>query len=151
MDYMQNAIEYLQVNQSEFNEIPVAAVIVKNNKIIAITRNEKEQKNDVTVHAEITAIKQASKFLENWRLEGCDMYVTLEPCPMCAWAIINSRIDNLYFGSFNKNYGAFGSKLDLRQITNTKLKVYGGIKEEDCDKILEKYFENLRENGKLNS
>ena len=72
------------------------------------------------------------------------MYVTLEPCPMCAWAIIQSRISTVYFGSYDINYGAFGSKLDLRSLVNSKLKVYGGIKEDECNKLLENYFNKIR-------
>ena len=72
------------------------------------------------------------------------MYVTLEPCPMCAWAIINSRIKVVYFGTFDTNYGALGSAIDLRKLANSKLKVYGGIMEQECDEILNNYFNNLR-------
>lgn len=126
------------------DEIPVGAIIVKDGEIISSAFNQKEKLNDVTAHAEILAIKDAEKKLGSWRLEDCEMYVTLEPCPMCTWAIINSRIKTLYFGSFDPNYGALGSKLDLRKIANSKLKVYGGIMEDECDKILEEFFENVR-------
>jgi len=125
-------------------EIPVGAVIVKNDKIISSACNKKEINNDITAHAEIIAIREAEKKLGNWRLEDCDIYVTLEPCPMCAWAIINSRIKSVYFGSYDRNYGALGSIIDLRIIAKSKLKVYGGIMEEECNKILNNYFENLR-------
>ena len=103
-----------------------------------------EKSNDITSHAEILAIREASKSLGRWRLDDCEMYVTLEPCPMCAWAIIDSRIKTLYFGSYDTKYGALGSALDLREQANSKLNVYGGIMEDDCNKILEKYFEKLR-------
>ena len=86
----------------------------------------------------------AQEGLRRWRLDDCDMYVTLEPCPMCASAIIQSRIKNLYFGSYDKLYGALGTAIDLRKIHKSKLKVYGGIFEKDCDKILEDFFERLR-------
>ena len=99
---------------------------------------------DVTAHAEILAIKMAQEGLRRWRLEDCDMYVTLEPCPMCASAIIQSRIKNLYFGYYDTKYGALGSALDLRKVHNSKLNVFGGIFEQDCDKILEDFFERLR-------
>ena len=125
-------------------DIPVGAVIIHNGEIIASAYNEKESTLDVTSHAEIIAIRNAEKFLNNWRLEDCDMYVTLEPCPMCAWAIISSRIKNLYFGSYDPNYGALGSKLDLRQIANSNLKVYGGIMEKECDELLSSYFKKIR-------
>jgi tRNA(adenine34) deaminase len=125
-------------------DIPVGAIIVKNGEIISSAFNTKEKDNDITSHAEIIAIRKAEKILNNWRLEDCDMYVTLEPCPMCGWAILQSRIKNLYFGSYDSVYGAFFSKIDLRQLTNSKLKVYGGIMEKECDKILADYFQSIR-------
>src|SRR5574344_3132098 len=127
MDYMSELIGYVKGNISK--EIPVGAFVVKGDKVIVKALNTKEKDNDVTHHAEILAIKEAEKVLNNWRLDDCEMYVTLEPCPMCAWAIISSRIKNIYFGSYDLNYGALGSKIDLRQIANSKLKAYGGILE----------------------
>ena len=141
MNFMQQAIN---IAKAVKGEIAVGAVIVKDNKVIASACNRKEKDNDVTSHAEILVIREAAKKLNRWRLEDCDLYVTLEPCPMCAWAIINSRIKNVYFGSYDTNYGALGSKIDLRQIANSKLKVYGGIMEKECDKILEECFKDLR-------
>lgn len=141
MNFMESAID---IAKAVKGEIAVGAVIVKDNKVIASACNRKEKDNDVTSHAEILVIREAAKKLDRWRLEDCDLYVTLEPCPMCAWAIINSRIKNVYFGSYDTNYGALGSKLDLRQIANSKLKVYGGIMEKECDKILEECFKDLR-------
>ena len=141
MNFMQQAIN---IAKAVKGEIAVGAVIVKDNKVIASACNRKEKDNDVTSHAEILVIREAAKKLDRWRLEDCDLYVTLEPCPMCAWAIINSRIKNVYFGSYDTNYGALGSKLDLRQIANSKLKVYGGIMEKECDKILKECFKDLR-------
>lgn len=125
-------------------DIPVGAVIVKNGEIIASSHNEKEVLSDVTAHAEILAIRKAEQKLGNWRLTDCEMYVTLEPCPMCAWAIIQSGIKAVYFGSYDTNYGALGSGIDLRKIANSKLKVYGGIMEEECNKLLDDYFKNMR-------
>ncbi len=141
MSFMEEAID---IAKKVKGEIAVGAVVVKDNTIIALAANSKELDNDVTSHAEILALRKASKKLGRWRLEDCDLYVTLEPCPMCAWAIINSRIKNVYFGSYDTNYGALGSKLDLRQIANSKLKVYGGIMEKECDKILKECFKDLR-------
>lgn len=126
-------------------EIPVGALIIKDGEVIAETFNQKEILNDVTAHAEILAIREAEQKLGRWRLDDCEMFVTLEPCPMCAWAIINSRIKTVYFGSYDYNYGALGSKIDLRQIANSKLKVYGGIMEDECNKILKNFFEKKRE------
>ena len=125
-------------------EIPVGAIILKDGEIISSAFNQKEELNDATAHAEILAIREAEKKLNRWRLDDCEMYVTLEPCPMCAWAIINSRIKTLYFGSFDTNYGALGSATDLRKLANSKLKVYGGIQEDECNKILNEYFEKIR-------
>ena len=139
--FMQDAIEVAIQTKID---IPIGAVIVKNNEIIAFAHNQKEELKDVTAHAEILAIKMAQEGLRRWRLDDCDMYVTLEPCPMCASAIIQSGIKNLYFGSYNTQYGALGSATDLRQIHHSKLKVYGGILEEACDSILEDFFKRLR-------
>lgn len=139
--FMEDAIE---VALQTKNEIPVGAVIVKNNEIIAFAHNQKEELQDVTAHAEMLAIKMAQTGLRRWRLSDCDMYVTLEPCPMCASAIIQAGIKNLYFGSYNLQYGALGSSVDLRQIHKSKINVYGGILEDTCDKILEDFFERLR-------
>lgn len=126
-------------------DIPVGAVIVKDGEVIATGFNTKEQDNDVTSHAEIIAIRKAEKILNNWRLEDCDLYVTLEPCPMCGWAILQSRIRTVYFGSYDVNYGAFSSKIDLRKFPNNQnLKVYGGILEDECNNLLNEFFKALR-------
>lgn len=138
---MSKAIE--TAKQAGF-EIPVGAVIVKNGEIIASAYNIKEQMNDVTAHAEILAIREAEKKLNNWRLNDCIMYVTLEPCPMCAWAIIQSRIKAVYFGSYDLSYGALGSKINIRTLVDSKLEVYGGIMEKECDELLEKFFRGVR-------
>ncbi len=127
-------------------EIPVGAIILQNGTVIASACNKKEYDNDVTSHAEILAIREASKKLNRWRLDDCELYVTLEPCPMCAWAILQSRIKVVYFGSYDTNYGALGSVIDLRTIANSKMKVYGGIMEEECNRLLKDYFKNLRKN-----
>ena len=127
------------------DDIPVAALVVKNNEIISIKANEREKTNLTTAHAEVLAIEEANKKLGSWRLDDCDMYVTLEPCPMCAWAIINSRIKNLYFGSYDAKYGAFGSAINLKNLANSKINVYGGIKENQCNQLLENYFKGLRD------
>ena len=125
-------------------DIPVCAAVIKDDKIISIELNQKEKLQDATLHAEILAIQEASKVLNNWRLDGCDMYVTLEPCPMCMWAIISSRIDNLYFGSYDYKSGGISTGLNLKRLANSNLNIEGGKKEADCDKILKEYFENLR-------
>lgn len=124
-------------------DIPVCAIIVKDNRIISSAINKREKDNILTYHAEILAIEKANKKLKNWRLSDCDMYVTLEPCPMCGWAILNSKIDNLYFGSYDYNYGAF-STLNLLKYANSKINIKGGILEGECDKLLKEYFKSLR-------
>ena len=126
------------------SDIPVGTVVVKNDEIIAIASNEKEKTNDVTAHAEIVAIKKASELLNNWRLDDCEIYVTLEPCPMCAWAILQSRIKAVYFGSYDNIYGAFGSKINLADISNSKIIIKGGILEEECDNIMKDFFKKVR-------
>lgn len=141
MEFMNDAIQ--EALKSD-GEIPVGAVIVKDGKIISRAFNTREKDDDISSHAEILAIRKAEKILNNWRLDDCEMYVTLEPCPMCGWAILQSRIKTLYFASYDINYGAFSSKIDLRTLCNSKLQVYGGIKEKECDKILDNFFKNLR-------
>ena len=134
----------VELAKNSKGEIPVGALIIKDGEIIAETFNRKEATNDVTAHAEILAIREAEQKLGRWRLDDCEMYVTLEPCPMCAWAIVSARIKTVYFGSYDKNYGALGSVIDVRKLANSKTKVYGGIMEDECDKILNDYFKNLR-------
>lgn len=127
-------------------EVAIGAVIVKDGQVISSAFNQKETLNDVTAHAEILAIREAEKKLGNWRLKDCDLYVTLEPCPMCAWAIVQSGIRTVYFGSYDKIYGALGSVIDVRTLANSKLKVYGGIQEELCNRLLKDCFDKIRKN-----
>jgi tRNA(adenine34) deaminase len=127
-------------------DVPVGCVIKKGGEIISAAHNRRELDEDVTAHAEILALKEAQKKLKTSRLNDCEMYVTLEPCPMCAWAILQSGIKVLYFGSYNHQYGGMGSceNLPLINLANSKIKVYGGIEEEACDKILEDFFKGIR-------
>lgn len=127
-------------------EIPVGVVIVKDGKIIARGHNIKEQKQDTTKHAEIIAIQKASKKLNNWRLINCEMYVTLEPCSMCAGAIINSRIKKIHIGAMDEKTGACGSVLNLLgdYTFNHKVEVEIGVLKEECEKILKDFFKELR-------
>ena len=140
---MQRVINLVK-NYSFENEIAVGAIIVRDGEVIASAVNRKEELNDVTGHAEILAIRDASQKLGRWRLDDCELYVTLEPCPMCAWAILQARIKSVYFGSYDIKYGAFGSAIDLRNFSDWKPKVYGGILEKECDEILKKCFEKMR-------
>ena len=128
-------------------EIPIGAVIVKNGKIIARGHNQKEEKADTTMHAEIIAIKKASKKLGAWRLNGCEMYVTLEPCPMCAGAIVNARLDKIYIGAMDEKNGACGSVTDVLEDykQNYKVEKETGIHGGKCEEILKQFFRELRE------
>lgn len=127
-------------------EVPVGCVIVKDGKIIAKAHNQKETKFDTTKHAEILAIQKASKKLNSWRLIDCDMYVTLEPCPMCAGAIIQSRIRKVYFGVLDEKTGAVGSKLNLftDYKFNHNVDFEDGILSEECKLLLQDFFKDLR-------
>lgn len=127
-------------------EVPVGCVIVKDGKVISRAHNLKETKLDTTKHAEILAIQKASKKLESWRLIDCEMYVTLEPCSMCAGAIINSRIKKLYIGTMDEKTGAVGSKLNLLEdyTFNHKVEITTGVLQEECEKILKDFFKLLR-------
>ncbi len=128
------------------DEVPVGAVIVYNDKIIARGHNTRELKQSVLGHAEINAIKKASQKIGSWRLEDCDIYVTLEPCSMCSGAIIQSRIRNLYFGAFDPKTGACGSVLNLFEHNfNHKVNVTGGIMENECSTIIKEFFKELRQ------
>ena len=139
--YMSIALDIAKKTQKD---VPIAALIVKNNEIIASATNKREEENRTIAHAEILAIEEANKKLNSWRLDDCDMYVTLEPCPMCMWAIINTRIKNVYFGSYDTKYGACLSTINLAQLANSKINIHGGILEQECNELLKNYFENLR-------
>lgn len=128
-------------------EIPVGAVVVKDGIIIAKGHNEREFKKDSTLHAEMTAIRRACKVLDSWRLTDCDLYVTLEPCTMCAGAIIQARIRNLYIGTSDLKAGAAGSVIDVFRVSafNHRVEVSWGLLEEECSAILKEFFSKLRE------
>ena len=133
-------------------EVPVGAIIVFDNKIIARGHNTREIKQSVLGHAEINAIQKASKKIGSWRLEDCDIYVTLEPCSMCSGAIIQSRIKNLYFGAYDLKTGACGSVLNLFDYTfNHKVNVCGGIMSDECSRIVKEFFKELRQKDVANN
>jgi len=140
--------EALKEAQKAFDkeEVPVGAVIVKDGKIIARAHNLKETKKDTTNHAEIIAIQKASKKLDAWRLEDCEMYITLEPCAMCAGALIQSRIKKIYIGTMDYKTGACGSVLNLLENYkfNHTVEIETGILQEECEKILKDFFKELR-------
>lgn len=131
----------------EKEEVPIGAVIVKDDKVIAKAHNLREVKNQACAHAEILAIEKACKKLKNWRLDGCDMYVTLEPCAMCAGAILNARIKNVYISAMEPRSGAAGSKINLFEdyTYNHKANYEVGILEEESKKIMQDFFKKLRQ------
>lgn len=149
--FMQEALKEAKKAYNKL-EVPVGCVIVKEGKVVARAHNLKETALDATKHAEMIAIQKASKKLKAWRLLDCDMYVTLEPCSMCAGAIINSRIRNLYIGALDEKTGAAGSVLNLFEdfTFNHKVTVETGIMKEECEKILKDFFKELRKMKKQN-
>lgn len=129
-------------------EVPVGAVIVRNGKVISTGYNRRETAKNALRHAEITAIDRACKKLGGWRLWECDIYVTLEPCPMCAGAIINSRIRNVYIGAQDKKNGAMGSVTRLQDLFTHKPSVFFGVLSEECSAVLSGFFSELRKRKK---
>ncbi len=127
------------------NEVPIGAIITHKGEIIARGHNKREKSKNALSHAEIEAINVACKTLGGWRLPDCDIFVTLEPCPMCAGAIINSRINRVFFGAYDKKAGSLGSVVDLSKYPyNHKFEVQGGILEKECAEILSSFFKKLR-------
>lgn len=142
---MKKAMEQAR-KAEQIGEVPIGAVIVKDGVILARGYNKRELKQDATCHAEITAIQKACKKLGNWRLVGCTLYVTLEPCAMCAGAIINARISRLIFGAFDPNSGACGSAMNVMEkpTLNHQVSVTGGILEEDASLLIKNFFRKRR-------
>ena len=142
--YMKIALDEARKAYDE-GEIPVGAVIVKDGEIISLGRNDREKTNDATGHAEIVAIREACRKLGGWHLDGCELYVTLEPCPMCMGAIVNSRIKRVAFGAKDAKAGACGSVINMCAYPlNHKPTVDSGILSEECAKILSDFFYNKR-------
>lgn len=142
--YMKAALKLAQKAADE-GEVPVGAVIVHDGKIVGRGRNRRETKKNALYHAEIEAIDKACKKLGGWRLHQCDLYVTLEPCPMCAGAIINARIKNLYYGAKDEKAGSCGTMVNLFDFAyNHKPSVSAGLMEEECSNILKSFFKALR-------
>jgi tRNA(adenine34) deaminase len=135
----------------EEKEVPVGAVVVKDNKIIGRGYNQVERLKDATAHAEMIALTAASNYLGNWRLTECSIYVTLEPCVMCTGALLASRINELFFATFDSKFGACGSVYNLAEDgkTNHKIKVYSGIYAEESKKLLQNFFLNLKNENPL--
>ena len=142
--FMQAAIEQAMLAAGE-DEVPVGAVVVKDGEIISRGRNRRELGKNALYHAETEAIDLACKALGGWRLMGCTLYVTLEPCPMCAGAIINSRIERVVFGAYDKKAGSCGSVVNLFELPyNHKPELSGGVLEEECAELLSSFFKKLR-------
>jgi len=143
--YMRMAIDAAHIAE-ENGDVPIGAVIVYENQIIGRAYNQREQLTDPTAHAEIIALTQAATFMETWRLHECTIYVTLEPCPMCAGALVLARLDRLVFGCEDPKTGACGSLYDIVRDTrlNHRLEVTSGVLADDCAKVLRDFFARRR-------
>ena len=143
---MQLALEEAKIAYQE-EEVPVGGVIVYQDKIIAKNYNRKRSLKDSTAHTEILLIKEASKVINNWRLNACTMYITLEPCPMCAGAIIQSRISRLVFGAKNPIYGSLGSVINLQSYfpDSKNLEIVSGVLEEETSYLMKSFFRNKKQ------
>ena len=143
--FMKAAIEQAKIAE-ENGDVPIGAVIVYKNQIIAKAYNQRQQLNDPTAHAEIIALTQAAAFVQNWRLNGCAMYVTLEPCPMCAGALVLARLDRLVYGCDDPKSGACGSIYNIvaDERLNHRLQVTAGVLAEDCGAQLQSFFQKRR-------
>ncbi|MBQ1283979.1 MAG: tRNA adenosine(34) deaminase TadA [Clostridia bacterium] len=143
-DFMKRALA-LAKEAADEGEAPIGAIIVRDGKIVSVGRNRREKDKNALGHAEIEAIDNACKTLGGWRLIGCTMYVTLEPCPMCAGAIINARIERVVFGAYDKKAGSCGSVTNLFELPyNHKPELIGGVLEEECSLALTEFFRDLR-------
>ena len=143
-DYMHQALA-LAHEAAAHGEVPVGCVIVRDGRIVGRGRNRREEKQAVSSHAEMEAMAQANAALGTWRLEDCDLYVTLEPCPMCAGAIVNSRISKVVFGAFDPAAGAVDSVTDTVSLFRPGTEVWAGIEEDRCKALLTGFFKNIRE------
>jgi tRNA(adenine34) deaminase len=144
--FMREALKEAQKAYEE-DEVPVGAVIIYENKIIARAHNQVRKLKDPTAHAEMIAITQAGNYLGYERLNGCRIYVTIEPCIMCAGAIILSRIDKLIYGAGDNNWGAFGSIFDVRTVLPVSFDIKSGILEQECKDLIQNFFKHKRFSG----
>lgn len=143
-EYMQSALE-MALEAYNDDEVPVGAVIVRNGEIIAKGRNRREKEKNALLHAEIDAINNACKALGGWRLWNCELYVTLEPCPMCAGAIINAHIPKVYFGAYDYKNGSCKTVVNLFELPYSfKPECTGGILQTECSQLLKSFFKKLR-------
>lgn len=147
--YMKEAIAQAK-KAAKIDEVPIGCVIVKDDKIIARGYNQRNKRGSTLAHAEILAIKKASKAIGDWRLEGCTLYVTLEPCQMCAGAIVQARIPNVVIGCMNAKAGCAGSIINLLSMKqfNHQVNVTKGVMEEECSKMMKEFFADLRKRKK---
>lgn len=138
----------LAMQAEALGEVPVGAVVVKDGEVVGRGFNRRETGKNALAHAEIEAINEACRTLGGWRLFGCDLYVTLEPCPMCAGAIINARIDRVFFGASDPKAGSCGSLTDLFALPyNHRPQVVGGVLGDECSQLLTSFFRRLRHKG----
>ena len=142
-EFMSLAISEAEKARNE-DEVPVGAIIVRNGEVIARAYNTREYGKNALYHAEIKAIDEACKVLGGWRLVGCTMYVTLEPCPMCAGAIINARIERVVYGAPDHKAGAFGTMINLTDYPLFKPQITSGVMQEECAKMLSDFFKSKR-------
>lgn len=150
--YMKEAIK--QARKAEkLKEVPIGCIIVYNGEIIARGYNRRNADKNTLSHAELNAIKKASRKLGDWRLDNCEMYVTLEPCQMCAGAIVQSRIKKVYIGCMNKKAGCAGSIINLLQMKefNHQTEIYKGVLENECSSMITNFFKELREDKLKNA
>lgn len=146
--FMKKALEYACLAK-ETDDVPIGAIVVCDGEIVSYGYNRREGKKNVLSHAEIEAINGACEKLGGWRLHKCDLYVTLEPCPMCAGAIINARIKNVYFGASDPKAGAFGGLFDMNSFAlNHHPNVVGGVCVEECSSLISGFFGELRKKRK---
>lgn len=144
-NYMKLALKEAEKAAME-DEVPIGCVIVKDGKVLARAHNRKEKKQDPTCHAEIECIRKAVKKLGNWHLDDCELYVTLEPCIMCAGSIVNARIAKVYYGASDPKGGAFGSNMDITLVKrlNHYPEYHSAVLEQECSNILKNFFRNKR-------
>lgn len=149
-NYMRMALELARIGESQFSEVPVGAVLVRNNEVVAKAHNLKESNNSPTSHAEILALEAGAKKLGRWRLDDCTLYVTLEPCTMCAGALIQARLKNLVFGAEDPKAGAVTSLFQIASDPrlNHSVNVEKGVLNEECSLILKDFFKKRREEKK---
>lgn len=149
IQYMRKALETAE-EAGERGDVPVGAIIVKNDEILAVSGNTRHTRPDPTAHAEIVVMRRAAEKIGNWRLDDCTLYVTLEPCPMCAGAMVNARLPRLVYGAADPRAGAVESLYNIvgDERLNHRVKVTSGVLAKDCGEILTRFFEKRREEKK---